>query len=256
MNAPDARPQPARVDYAPPPRPWRRGRVVRRAGITAALLLLGIIAYAWGPTLAHRASLWNLQRKCLNASAPADRVVWEEDPKAAARLLITDRQYVTAVPEPHYLPGGMPAPFAAWFSADWDRLYAALSPPGRKPNPTIFMGPRRAAGGGERRLVVVEAPRFEVPLAIVEYTFHAAIIDPRNPLSGPRLLDNGLSIFDSGMLRRDQAGTLRFFAGQPDPADPSHFTVQYEIDGAPGTIDGWLKGDDTVRMEVRDGPAK
>jgi hypothetical protein len=31
---------------------------------------------------------------------------------------------------------------------------------------------------------------------------------------------------------------IRFFAGQPDPNDPSHFTLRYELSGQPGIIDG------------------
>jgi hypothetical protein len=48
---------------------------------------------------------------------------------------------------------------------------------------------------------------------------------------------------------------MRLFAGQPDPADDSHFTIKYEIDHVPGTIDGWLQPDDTVKLQIRDGPA-
>lgn len=43
----------------------------------------------------------------------------------------------------------------------------------------------------------------------------------------------------------------RFFAGQPDPNDESHFTIDYEVDGIRNTIDGWLLDDDTVKLEPR-----
>jgi hypothetical protein len=49
---------------------------------------------------------------------------------------------------------------------------------------------------------------------------------------------------------------LRLYAGQPDPVDSSHFTIPYETTSGRGTIDGWLQADDTVKMQVRDGPAK
>ena len=48
---------------------------------------------------------------------------------------------------------------------------------------------------------------------------------------------------------------VHLFAGQADVADPSHFTLPYDIDGQPGTIDGWLDAYDRVRLQVRDGPA-
>jgi hypothetical protein len=50
-------------------------------------------------------------------------------------------------------------------------------------------------------------------------------------------------------------GNLRLFAGQPDPNDDSHFTIRYEVDNQPGTIDGWLQADDTIKLQIRDGPA-
>jgi len=52
------------------------------------------------------------------------------------------------------------------------------------------------------------------------------------------------------------ADKVRVFNGQPDPSDASHFTIGYEVDGQPGTIDGWLTDDGIVKLEVRDGPAK
>jgi hypothetical protein len=34
---------------------------------------------------------------------------------------------------------------------------------------------------------------------------------------------------------------LRLYAGQIDPADPSHFTIGYWLDGQSGTIDGRMR---------------
>jgi hypothetical protein len=42
-----------------------------------------------------------------------------------------------------------------------------------------------------------------------------------------------------------QAGKrLRIYAGQPDPDDPAHFTVKYDLDGVEGILDGY-EGDRT-----------
>jgi hypothetical protein len=53
---------------------------------------------------------------------------------------------------------------------------------------------------------------------------------------------------------------VRFFAGQPDASDPTHFTVRYDIAGVEGVLDGY-EGDRTedasgvptpgLRLEVR-----
>ena len=45
---------------------------------------------------------------------------------------------------------------------------------------------------------------------------------------------------------------LRVFAGQPDPKDEGRFTIDYELDGRRGTIDGRLRGDRVV-LRPRDG---
>ena len=58
-----------------------------------------------------------------------------------------------------------------------------------------------------------------------------------------------------GSLRaaRPKEYELRFFAGQPDPKDASHFTVEYELGGVKNFIDGWLTDDDYLRIAPRGG---
>ena len=50
----------------------------------------------------------------------------------------------------------------------------------------------------------------------------------------------------------DYGNVLRVYAGQPDPADESHFTIAYRVDGRDGVIDGWLK-DDGLQLHPREG---
>jgi hypothetical protein len=50
----------------------------------------------------------------------------------------------------------------------------------------------------------------------------------------------------------DYGNRLRVFAGQPDPADGSHFTIAYELDGRKGTIDGWVR-DTGIHLRPREG---
>jgi hypothetical protein len=68
--------------------------------------------------------------------------------------------------------------------------------------------------------------------------------------------------FRSGQYRVKRSGLgfacgaaepLRFYAGQPDPVDPSHFTISYTAGKRPGVIDGWLTADgNDVRLVARD----
>ena len=47
---------------------------------------------------------------------------------------------------------------------------------------------------------------------------------------------------------------FRLFAGQPDPADASRFTIDYEVAGGRGTIEGRLTPDDRVTARIISGP--
>jgi hypothetical protein len=49
-------------------------------------------------------------------------------------------------------------------------------------------------------------------------------------------------------FRIDAPNTYRFYAGQPDPADPSRFTIDYDMNGTRGTIRGRVKGDETIEL--------
>jgi len=40
----------------------------------------------------------------------------------------------------------------------------------------------------------------------------------------------------------------RIYAGQPDPKDPSHFTICYVVDGQPCILDGRLDDNDAVTL--------
>jgi hypothetical protein len=53
----------------------------------------------------------------------------------------------------------------------------------------------------------------------------------------------------------DYGNVLRFFGGQIDPADPTRFTIAYQLDGREGELMGRLK-DDGVELLPRDGEWK
>jgi hypothetical protein len=56
-----------------------------------------------------------------------------------------------------------------------------------------------------------------------------------------------------GTLKIQYAELLRIFFGQTDPADSSHFTLKYELNGKAGVINGWLKPNGSVVFEPREG---
>jgi hypothetical protein len=51
------------------------------------------------------------------------------------------------------------------------------------------------------------------------------------------------------------ANKIRFEAGQPDPNDPTRFTIPYWVNGEAGIIDGRIDAFSGVQLNVRNGPA-
>jgi hypothetical protein len=65
------------------------------------------------------------------------------------------------------------------------------------------------------------------------------------PLSAEKQKEMG----QPGLIHIEGPGLFRFYAGQPDPADASHFTIGYDLDGRHGTIHGRLKDNGTVEFK-------
>lgn len=53
----------------------------------------------------------------------------------------------------------------------------------------------------------------------------------------------------TGRVVVDPRDQFRFYAGQADPADPAHFTIDFDRDGVRGVIHGRLKDDGTVDLK-------
>jgi hypothetical protein len=226
------------LDYAPP-LAWHRRRGVRRWVVLGLIALVGV----WcGPGLWHHARVLWWQRYCLNYSAPVGQVVYDDGPGAGDLLG----------------QGGMTHPNVAWSSratvaarqvACWDRLRELIdrSDPLRGRSGILYLHEGRDAQG-KRQLVVVALDW----RSSEQLSFSAWTPEPATPLSTLSYRSSGFHYslpFDAG----DKP--LRFYAGQPDPHDPSRFTIRYELDGQPGTIEGSID-EGSVWLDVVDGPAK
>jgi hypothetical protein len=271
-------------------------QVVMTAQATYAPGVVGWVKNAWAEhqqAVAHRAQVKkNLaaQQKCLAYVQPAKKVVWEEDPERAAKLL-AGGGYQPIVPSGQasdFFSDAVP-PGA---SADMPKTLLASVPEGLNlfgmvNNTLIFMHGRRAAGQPERLVAVGihsdvrtternqthqttdtfdgtvwkwqtlvarsfgtdsedgtpawDAPstttlRLQQENEAAQLPAHwAAATQPGNP----------------GQLTVQYSDQLRLYAGQIDPADPSHFTIAYDLDGQTSVIDGWLKADGSVVLQPK-----
>jgi hypothetical protein len=168
-------------------------------------------------------------------TAPADHLVYDDDPADTAKLQSSDLAMTSG-------PNGDVFDFAR----PWDRLYQLLSPPGRVPAGVLFMHERQNSKG-ERRLVVVEFRRIggmKNPLTWPQ--FSSIVITPGGLFDTPQ---DHLIEGSQQRIRLDPLARAKWYAGQADAHDPSHFTISGTLDAKPVKLDGWLR-DDWVQLSI------
>jgi hypothetical protein len=218
-------PQSPQLDYALPPPLVQRARFRRRLALAGVALAI-LSSLWWGPPLWRNARAVYWQRQCMAYAARPGCVVYDED-VAQGRMATEVR---------------VPA---------WDALYPFIkyAGPPRPQRAVLFLHALRHPTAGVR-LVEVELAHHndEVEeLALRDFVPHpAALSEPPQA----RVYENWLRLPGLRGARR-----LRFYAGRPDPADPSRFTIPYEIDGRAGALDGRLDDDGGIIVHVREGGA-
>jgi hypothetical protein len=182
---------------------------------------------------------------------PPDQIVYDEDP-ASARVLLQDRV--------NYFQW-MQAPLLT-AARRWPTERASIDkalPDFHFPDPTdpvLFFGERSNPSLNERMLLIV----------CLHFT-RAGFYDGQDHWSFDiiELLPN----WEGGMGMREWRPVLgvpdelnnmdkfkyRFYSGQADPADQTHFTIHYAVNGQGGTLDGRLDRMSQVVLTIRDGPA-
>ena len=248
---------PPQLDYG------RRGPLLDRVGTRRVIVYAMLLAGALTIALAYDPIMWKLrkwraqsqaaerQRTCMTYTAPADRVVYEEDPARAVALLARDPMYY---------------PIEAFDLATGQRVPAIAQPPVLREE-LIWSRYNEAARGTKRNVVFLHERTSKSGLR------QMVAVEMSSQLH--RVEDESWGIFrflscwpvdsetieiDSGAPRRELLAVdpitanlterfsppfpLRLYAGQPDPHDPSRFTIAYELRGHRGLLVGVL-GDDS-----------
>lgn len=235
-------PPPPQLHYAPAPPRYAHLRRRLLYLTTAAVLIAS--SYFWFPVLKLRAQLLYWQHRCMTYTATPGAVVYDDL-----------REAQSPVPQP--VSGVVPQP--------WARFYALHSPPGFRSKATLFLH-RRVRPDGTERLVAVDL--FLVPSSPQSIAAAAVrVFEPGSLARLPRASSANFSLISGAhTVTSDVLYTptvqpsatppmsLRFFAGQPDPTDPSHFTIDYEDPTGRHTLDGWLQNDDTILLQPRHPP--
>lgn len=231
------------LDYAPRPRAHRH-RWLRRMVLAGMLIALLLISARWGRSAWTRAAFLYHQRACMNYTAPPDQVVFDSNPARVAALVKDPNFVIYRGCAFRRLPSG------------WQAITAAFARP--SPHAIVFLHERHVAAGS-LSLVSLErtAAADESALFVDGYDVDPIVLQPatlNQPLRGISGPSGDLDVLDGWGPHTD----IRIYAGQPDPADASHFTIRFEMGGAIHTVDGYLNVGGRVTMkwrhEAADGP--
>jgi hypothetical protein len=218
------------VDYAPLP-PWYRRPRARRITLgvfVGAILLLGV--YYW-PLIRAQGTRLYWEHRCLNHQAAAGTISYSNDPQDIPSLSgggVASR------------PAWGTGPYAIRQIPELEKLFK------RSLEPALFLHGRKAPSGPQR-LVIVQMGRL-----------------PNDPYNRIFLsLTNHQPLWTSGTIPATPSGGLemclkstdvvRLYHGQPDPNDGSAFTIDYDLNGTRGTIDGKLTSSGTITLTPRSG---
>jgi hypothetical protein len=222
---------------------WYRRSGVRRCiggGLTFAAVA---VAVGWGQSLAQHFLTYHWQQECLAYIAPLDQVVYEQNPQNPAAVVRMNPGYERL----NGNPSGI-----GYFPKAWERLGWTIP---TERGAMLFMHERRSPAGNIR-LVGVEVflPPSSYRGDSALRSLKVSVFPARSAFkfaSSSAATHHSIYYLDFRTLLEKE--NLRIFAGQPDPLDPSHFTIACEIVGWPekGITDGWLQDDDNVKLQMR-----
>ncbi len=195
---------------------------MRWACVAVVIVAASIAVPRWARPAWRRVVTLYWQHRCLAYTAPADSVAYDWD-----------------VP---------PVPSAG--DAAFQAFYRLLSPPGDRGAPVILSHVLRTPNGSSR-LVVVQAYVFadgagEDAVSLM-VTFGTRVFRPGGLTTPP----TQVLARDTGSLVIASGRPTTIYAGQPDSADPTHFTLTGISGGRAFAVDGWLQDDETVTMDLR-----
>jgi hypothetical protein len=202
------------LNYAPKlPTSRRAWRWAYRITLLAAIIIAVI---QWGPTMWQRAQSIYWEQQCLAYLLPPDHVVFE-------------------VNQGKFIHSEYCTPMLRFMRTRID--------PTMPPAVPIFVhGMRRP--DGTRRLVILLVMPDPIGNDGFKFSYYAWDVS-----LSPQFANW------NDLMRETIHGSLqqhwKFFAGQPDLNNPSHFTFDYELDGHRHTYDAWLNNEGQLIVSPR-----
>ncbi len=230
---------------------------------------LGIPAPAIGGAAASDVAV---DRACLGYAAPPHQVVYEEEPVLVTRYLDEGGEWVdlSRASNRYGVPAARRVP-ACWLALCRTTNATPLGPAAA----IVFLHERRTPAGVPELVVVAYDGRMRLPWAAAG-GWTISSIGLSASVKSPAVPDPPLPAWHGEARRLDAEPfvamyPLRLYAGQPDPADPTHFTIRYELENRPpstalgtvtstssdtaGTIDGWVLDSAVTATSQPAGPA-
>jgi hypothetical protein len=245
----------AALEYGQAP-PRLRRRLLKVAALLA-LIAIGAAAYHWRAPIRHRVMEYYWFSRAMSHVTPPGTVLAERDPVKAQRLIASDSSYfdrntylpllpANAVTPIAYRLRTPPKPLAIYVPPEMRQLEAFIQTSSNDfADPaTVFLGERRTPSG-RRRLVII---RGAMPTVSLLAHLTGSVIETPGLTHGARWLNRAQSFSYSG-----PATVATLSPGVADPADRSHLTINYAVNGSKqaGVIDVHLLDDDTLAFALR-----
>jgi hypothetical protein len=241
------------LEYAAAPSRWRSR--IRRLALGLIVITIAAGAWRYGPHFWHQSQLLYWQRQCMNFSLPPDKVVYEEEPTAAERLLKDSNYSPYLLQRKKYFSDQPPTIAAAAFTPKCILSFCGanifLSPRQGGRVAVGFLGERISPAGHRRLICATFTPDRQVlPSLFMGIDFDAFTVTPATWTTPPGVPWRPVLITSFARFATEPP-LIRAYAGQPDPKDASHFTMRLQMWGQEDEIDGWLKDDDSVMLTAR-----
>jgi hypothetical protein len=239
------------LDYSPTGRSrWRR-RLVRLSILLLIIAMIGA-AYFHRDEISLRVRRVYWARQCMKHVTPPGTVLYESDPVKAKALADSSGDYMCCPPRPpsdSFVSFVMP-PEGALYVPRVLRSLATTEPdvaPWLGLSAVSFVGERRTPSG-KRRLIVLYGNTINASRNPA-YINHTVVVPPTLFTRKLRLPPNRWS----EVYGKETWANLS--PAVPDPTDPTHLSADFVTLTKPpqsGTIDIYLRDDDTLEFKLRD----
>ncbi len=227
--------------------PWTRHHT-RRLILLICAGSIGTFLFLHGKEsvreLRTRLAMRELQRQCMLHSASPEQIVYDDD--QATLRAVKESDPALGYFKTHNIPNAR-----THVGRAIKPLTELCNYDGGYPMPLFLHG--RADSSGYQHLVYVHFSGRHEDVANPTLILTSVSQAPITPFGYPDLFVRDYRVV---FPRQSNDTPVRFYAGQPNPVDPSRFVLNFEIQGQRGEIEGRLDDDRFVTLKLLSGPGE